>query len=151
MHGDTRYHHGAHSVYLLQYHIIWCPKFRYAVLNDARAERLKAILMWICGKYGYIVKALEVMPDHIHIFVDAPQTVAPCDIVRTLKSISAKQMLKDFPDLRRFYSRCGVLWSSGDYIASVGHVSAEAITRYIEEQKEHERKECQRTSTRKQS
>ncbi|WP_334290702.1 transposase [Agathobacter rectalis] len=45
-----------------------------------------------CDNYKYHVKALEVMPDYIHIFVDVPQTVAPCDIVRTLKSISVIEL-----------------------------------------------------------
>ena len=51
----------------------------------------------ICDNYKYHIKAFELMPDHIHIFVDVPQTVAPCDIVRTLKSISAIELLKKYP------------------------------------------------------
>lgn len=86
-------------------------------------------------EYRYLIKALEVMPDHIHIFVDAPQTVVPCDIVRTLKSISAIEMFKEFPQLKRFYSRCGVLWSRGYFIFSIGHISEKTVKKYIEEQK----------------
>ena len=133
------YHHGSHAVYLTQYHIVWCPKFRYPVLTPERQDRLKSILDDICKTYGYIIKAMEIMPDHIHLFVDVPQTVAPCDAVRTLKSISAIRLLKDDPALRRFYSRCGVLWSQGHFISSVGHVSAETVKRYIEEQKNADR------------
>ena len=84
----------------------------------------------------YIIKALEVMPDHIHIFLSAPQTVAPCDIARTLKSCSAIKLFAAYPELKSFYARCGVLWSRGYYIASVGHISAETVKRYIEEQKD---------------
>ena len=40
------------------------------------------------------------MPDHIHIFVDVPQTVAPCDVARTLKSISAIELFKVYPQLK---------------------------------------------------
>jgi putative transposase len=78
------------------------------------------------------------MPDHIHIFVDCPQTVASCDIARTLKSISAIQMFRAFPSLKRFYARCGVLWSSGYFISTVGHISESTVIRYIEEQKHHD-------------
>ena len=46
---------------------------------------MKQILQKICDDYNYHIKALEVMPDHIHIFIDVPQTVAPCDVARTLK------------------------------------------------------------------
>ena len=85
-----------------------------------------------------MIKALEVMPDHIHIFVDCPQTVAPCDIVRTLKSISAIEMFKAYPQLKQFYSRCGVLWSRGYFVSTVGHISEATVKKYIEEQKNHE-------------
>lgn len=135
---DEQYHSASHCKYLIQYHIIWCPKFRFAVLKGNVESKLKEILQQICEKYHYQIKALEVMPDHIHIFVDCPQTVAPCDIARTLKSISAIQMFRAFPSLKRFYARCGVLWSSGYFISTVGHISESTVIRYIEEQKHHD-------------
>ena len=135
---DEQYHSASHCKYLIQYHIIWCPKFRFAVLKGDVESKLKEILQQICEKYHYQIKVLEVMPDHIHIFVDCPQTVAPCDIARTLKSISAIQMFRAFPSLKRFYARCGVLWSSGYFISTVGHISESTVIRYIEEQKHHD-------------
>ena len=129
------YHKADHCKYLTQYHVIWCPRFRYSVLNEDRQNRLKAILSDICKTYHYTIKAMEIMPDHIHIFVDVPQTVAPCDVARTLKSISAVRMLRDDPELRRFYQRCGVLWSRGYFISSIGHISEATVRKYIEEQK----------------
>ena len=136
---NSQYHSAAHCKYLVQYHIIWCPKFRFSVLNNNNVElKLKEILQQICSKYSYGIKALEVMPDHIHIFLDCPQTVAPCDVVRTLKSISAVEMFKAFPQLKRFYARCGVLWSRGYFISTVGHISENTVIKYIEEQKNHD-------------
>lgn len=73
---EEQYHSASHCKYLTQYHIIWCPKFRFPVLQNGADDTLKNILANICNQYGYIIKALEVMPDHIHIFVDCPQTVA---------------------------------------------------------------------------
>jgi len=130
-----QYHSASHCKYLTQYHVIWCPKFRFSALQDDVDIALKNILTDICKKYRYEIKALEVMPDHIHIFVDCPQTVAPCDIARTLKSISAIELFKEYPQLRRFYSRCGVLWSRGYFISSVGHICEATVKEYIEEQK----------------
>ena len=138
---DEQYHNASHCKYLTQYHIIWCPKFRFTVLQNGADEKLKEILRNICNKYHYEIKALEVMPDHIHIFVDCPQTVAPCDIVRTLKSISAIEMFKTFPQLKAFYARCGVLWSRGYFISTVGHISESTVGKYIEEQKQNAEKE----------
>ena len=133
---NEEYHSSSHCKYLTQYHIVWCPKFRYSVLQNGIDETLKKILIEICAKYGYIIKALEVMPDHIHIFVDCPQTVAPCDAARTLKSISAIELFKKYPQLKRFYAKCGKLWSSGYFISTVRHINEDAIRKYIEEEKD---------------
>jgi len=78
------------------------------------------------------------MAGHIHFFVSAKPTVAPTDIVRTLKSITAIQLFKEFPALKKFYSRCGSLWSKGYFVSTIGKVSAETVQKYIQEQKTKE-------------
>ena len=67
------------------------------------------------------------MPDHIHIFVDVPQSVALCGVVRNFKNISAIELFKAFPQLIQFYIRYSVSWSRG--------YSVSTVTKYIEEQK----------------
>ena len=139
----SRVHGGCHSmghcIVSVQYHIIWCPKFRFHVLDGDAGDTLKGNLEGICKEYHYRIKAMEVMPDHIHLFLDIPHTVAPCDVVRTLKSLSAVRMFQHYPSLKTFYSRCGSLWSRGYYLASVGHISETTVKKYIEEQKNHGR------------
>ncbi|MBA7600725.1 hypothetical protein ES703_07784 [subsurface metagenome] len=125
----------SHCKYLVQYHLVWCPKFRYNVLKGNVEEALKKILAEICTRYEYEILELEVMSEHIHIFISAKPTIAPTDIVRTLKSITAIQLFKEFPALKKFYSRCGSLWSKGYFVSTIGKVSAETIQRYIQEQK----------------
>ena len=136
---EEQYHSTSHCKYLIQYHIIWCPKFRFSVLEGNVGEAIKEILYKICDDYSYHIKALEVMADHIRIFIDVPQTVAPCDVVRTLKSISAIKLFKAFPQLKDFYARSGALWSRGYYISTVGHISEATVIKYIEGQKNHDR------------
>lgn len=143
---EAEYHSGAHCKYLTQYHIIWCPKFRFSILKDGVDETLKKILQNICDRYGYKIKALEVMPDHIHIFIDCPQTVAPCDIARTLKSIRAIELFKAYPSLKQFYARSGKLWSDGYFISTIGHISEETVRKYIEEQKHDNKKKKSQNS-----
>ena len=128
---EEQYHSASHCKYLTQYHILWCPEFRFSALQKGADDKLKNILADICNQYGYEIKALEVMPDHIHIFVDCPQTVAPCDIVRTLKSISAIEMFKFFPKVKQFYSPWGILWLRGRFVSTVGHISGATIKKYI--------------------
>ena len=95
----------------------------FLVLKGNVEEILKQILQ----KIYYPVKALVVMPDHIHILVDVPQIVAQYGVVRTLKSINAIELFKVFPQLIQFYIRCSVSWSRG--------YSVSTVTKYIKEQK----------------
>ena len=132
---SNQYHSGSHCKYLTQYHIIWCPKFRFSILKDGADDSLKKILLEIAEKYKFVIKAMEVMPDHIHLFVDCPHTIAPCDIVRIFKSVSAVKMFKIYPELKYFYARCGALWSAGSFVSTIGHISEDTVKKYIEEQK----------------
>ena len=111
------------------------------MLKGDVAKELKIIFQQIAEKYEYEIIEMEVMPDHVHLFVGAKPTVAPSDIVRTFKSISAIKLFEKFNALRNFYSRCGSLWSEGKFICSIGFVSADTIKRYIREQKEFEEDE----------
>lgn len=124
----------AHSKYLCQYHLVWCPKFRYSVLKADTQSKLKHIFEDIAKRYEYEMLELEIMPDHIHLFVGAKPTVAPMDIARRFKSISAIELFKVFPSLKRFYGRCGSLWSTGKFVSTIGKVSAATIRKYIQEQ-----------------
>jgi putative transposase len=79
---------------------------------------------------------MEILPDHVHMFVQANHLTAPVEIAKTLKSISAVHIFGRFPKLkgRRFWG--SGLWSRGTYYASVGHISEESIRKYIDSQKE---------------
>jgi putative transposase len=131
-----KYNAGAHVVYLCQYHLVWCPKFRFKVLRTAVEVELKKVFQDIAKQYDYEIIEMEVMPDHVHLFVGAKPSVAPSDIVRTFKSISAIKLFEKFEALKNYYSRCGVLWSRGKFISTIGFVSAETIKKYIQEQKD---------------
>jgi putative transposase len=99
---------------------------------------LKRILAQTCMAYDWELQALEIMPDHVHLFLQSDHLTAPVDIAKTLKSISAVYLFNKFPKLkaRKFWG--SGLWSRGTYYASVGHLSEEAIRQYIETQKERE-------------
>ena len=127
-----------HAVFSLGYHIIWCPKYRHAVLDEALAIELKHIIAETCSVYGWELQTIEVMPDHVHIFVQADHLTAPVEIAKTLKSISAVHLFHIFPKLkgRKFWG--SGLWSRGTYYATVGHISEDAVRRYIESHKERD-------------
>ena len=133
---EEKYHSASHCKYPTQYHIMWCPEFRFSVLKGNFEDALKQTLQKICNDYNYHIKSLEVMPDDIHIFVDVPLTVAPCDVARTLKSISAIELFKAYPQLKKFYAGCGALLSGGYFISTVERISEAAVVKYIEELKD---------------
>ena len=88
--------------HVLNYHIVWCTKYRFKVLKNKVEAELKELLESICSKYGYDIVEIETMPDHVHLFVSIGVSESPADVVRTLKSISARELFKKFPGIFHF-------------------------------------------------
>ena len=116
----------------MKYHIVWCPKYRRPVLVDAVADRLRFLIEERSAEMGMTVHALEVMPDHVHLFVESDPTRCVAEIVNRLKGYTSRSLRQEFPTLR---SRLPTLWSRSYFAGSIGHVSAATIERYIAEQK----------------
>lgn len=129
---DSRYAKNAGAVFSLKYHVVWCPKYRRPVLQGEVADRLKVLLAEKATELGLTIHALEVMPDHVHLFVEADPTRCVAEIVNRLKGGTSNRLRSEFPSLR---SRLPTLWSRSYYAGSVGHVSAATVERYIAEQK----------------
>ena len=129
---DQRYAKNAGAVFSLKYHLVWCPKYRRAVLVDAVERRLRELLTEKSDELGMTVHALEVMPDHVHLFVESDPTHCVAEIVNRLKGYTSRVLRDEFPSLR---SRLPTLWSRSYFASSIGHVSAATIERYIAEQK----------------
>ncbi|MEP0825905.1 MAG: IS200/IS605 family transposase [Nitrososphaera sp.] len=124
------------AVYSINYHIVWCSKYRKAILTEKVKEFLEDQLRTIAETKGYKILELRVMPDHIHLFIEANPFDSPMNIVKIFKGITGLRMFKKFPELEKQLWR-GVLWSPSYYIGTAGHVSAETIERYIREQERH--------------
>jgi len=129
-----------HCKYNINYHIIWIPKYRKQILTGKVVEVLKAIINGQCQELGIDNLALEVMPDHLHLFVGAKPTVTPFKIIHKLKGNTSIQLRRCFPELRylgykqHFGKGFDALWARGYYCGSAGHVSQEQVKRYIQEQ-----------------
>ncbi len=126
----------SHAIHALGYHLIFCPKYRHQVLEEAIEIELKRIFAETCKNYKWELHSCEVMPDHCHLFVQADHMTAPGEIVKTLKSISAVYIFTKFPDLKKRKFWGSGLWSPSKALFSVGHISEEAVKRYIETQKQ---------------
>lgn len=125
-----------HCVYNVNYHIVFCPKFRHQIIVGNVENEVKNVFSQIANQYEIELLALETMSNHVHLFVSAKPTIAPTDIVRMFKSISAIHIFKTFPLLKKKRFWATGLWSRGYYIGTAGTVSSETIRRYIELQKQ---------------
>jgi putative transposase len=127
-----RYAKNVSAVFSLKYHVVWCPKYRRPVLVDAVAERLRILIGEKASELGLTIHALEIMPDHIHLFVESDPTLCVAEIVNRFKGFSSRVLRQEFHHLT---TRLPTLWSRSYYAGTVGHVSEKTIKDYIESQK----------------
>lgn len=130
----NNYTHARTCVYNINYHIIWCVKYRRKVLNSQVSERLYGLLSDIALEKGFEVVGCKVDEnDHIHCFISAPPKISITQIVKYLKGISGNALLKEFPELRNELWN-GQLWNGSYFCETIGSVSEENIRQYIERQ-----------------
>lgn len=129
---DQRYAKNAGAVFSLKYHVVWCSKYRRPMLVDEIERRLRDLIAEKCDELEMTIHALEIMPDHVHLFVESDPTHCVAEIVNRLKGYSSRVFRQEFSSLR---SRLPTLWSRSYFASSIGHVSAATIERYIAEQK----------------
>lgn len=127
--------HGRGYVYAIEYHIVWCVKYRRNVLESEIADYLKELLKEIAIKYDFKVESLEVVSDHVHVLVSAtPQQTIP-NIVKYLKGISARKLFLKFPQIKtKLWG--GHLWNPSYFVATVSENTESQIKKYIESQNE---------------
>jgi len=124
--------HGNSTVYNIFYHIVFCPKYRKKILKSEIKHDMEIIFQTICKTNDWEIIEMEIMEDHVHIFISAHPKTSPMSIVKQLKGISARMIFKSHPDFKKSEYWGGHLWSKGYYIGTAGTVSKEAIQKYIE-------------------
>ncbi|MEA1905138.1 MAG: IS200/IS605 family transposase [Candidatus Hadarchaeota archaeon] len=124
------YKHSRNQVYLINYHLVWCPKRRKPVLVGGVKRRLEQILKEVAKEKGAEILALEVRPDHLHLFVSMYPQLPVHKLVKTLKGRSSHHLRREFPHLLKLPS----LWTNSYFVSTAGNVSNRTIQRYIEEQ-----------------
>jgi putative transposase len=117
-------------VFLMNYHVVFCPKRRRKILVGSIRERLMQIIRETAPDLECDVLALEVMPDHVHVFLSATPQWAPNQLIGRIKAKSARLLRREFPALQRMPS----VWTRSYFLSTAGNVSTETIARYIAEQ-----------------
>lgn len=125
------YKHKKSSVSLINYHFVWTPKRRRKVLVDNVERRLKELIEETASKLDCEVLAIEVMPDHVHLFLSCPPSLAPDQVMFRIKGYSSRVLRQEFPHLLKMVS----MWTRSYFVSTAGDVSSETIKRYIAQQK----------------
>ena len=114
-------------VYNINYHIVWCVKYRKKVLNQKIEERLYELVKIIGAEKGFTVENCKVgEADHVHCFVSASPKLSVTQIVKYLKGTSGNKLLKEYPELREQLWN-GQLWNGSYFCETIGSTSEENI------------------------
>jgi len=122
------------TVYNLNYHLVWCPKYRRSVLIGLVPDRLQQVLSEVAAQHGFEILACEAMPDHVHIIASAPPRYSPADLAKLFKGVTSRRLRRELGgQVGRQVWKPGTLWSPSYYVGSAGNISGNVIKRYIEE------------------
>jgi len=124
------YEHSRNQVFLINYHLVWCPKRRKKVLVNKIAKRLKEIFNQVAKDKDIDILTLEVMPDHLHLFVSCQPQMTIHKLVKAFKGRSSNILRKEFPELLKLPS----LWTNSYFVSTAGNISHKTIQKYIENQ-----------------
>ena len=127
-------HYGRGYVYTIQYHLVWCVKYRHDILIGQVDDDAKDLLNLIASDNDVNILEMESHNDHIHLLIDCkPQHSIP-NVVKALKGVSARLLFKKHPELKkRLWG--GHLWNPSYFVATVSENTEEQIRRYIQSQK----------------
>jgi len=117
---DPHYRRNAGCFNILKYHLVWCSKYRRKVLTGKTTDAMHNLLRKKAEDLEVTIEALEIMPDHVHLFVSADPTDAPQRLANQFKGFTSRIHLQKYPELR---PRLPSLWSLSYFIGSAGHVS----------------------------
>lgn len=127
---------GRGYVYAIEYHIVWCVKYRHKVLTDKIEKRLIKILQKIAKDNDFQILEINTNQDHVHLLVScSPQHYIP-DIMKALKGVSARLLIKEFGQTLKEKLWGGHLWNPSYFIATVSENTETQIKEYIQNQKE---------------
>ena len=113
---------------------MWIPKYRHKVFSDPYREAMKTIIHKIGFDYDIDIVELEIPEDHIHMVVRSEPKTSPSQIMQVVKSISAREFFKMFPDIKKRYFWGGKLWTQSYYVETIGDATEDTIRKYVQNQ-----------------
>ena len=128
----NEYKHTKTTVSLINYHFVFCPRYRRKIFNiDGVEQRFKELTISKCAECGIEILALECHVDYVHIFVSVLPTMSIPQIMQQIKGATSCELREEFPQLNAMPS----LWTRSYFVSTAGNVSPEAIKWYVDTQK----------------
>lgn len=122
-----------HSVFLLNYHLVLCTKYRKKVINEEISEKLKNIFVDISSKYGITLVEWNHDKDHVHLLFRAKPNSDLSKMINAYKSASSRRIKNEFPDIRKYLWK-EYFWNRSYCLLTTGGVTIDVIKKYIENQ-----------------
>ena len=129
---ENEYKRTATTVSLINYHIVFCPRYRRKIFNIPGVEdRFKELVRKECSRREIDIIAMECHVDHVHMFVSVYPQMAIPDILKYVKGATSHVLRDEFPQLKKMPS----LWTRSYFVSTAGNVSSETIEWYVKTQK----------------
>ena len=130
------YRKGSHSTFDLKYHIIWCTKYRYRILTQEVANRVRELIREICRANYVDIMSGSMSPDHVHLLVSIPPSLSVSKFMQYVKGKSSRKIMIEFEHIRKRYWGHHV-WGRGYFAVTVGNLNERQVQEYIENQDLH--------------
>lgn len=126
------YRHGNTTVSLINYHFVFCPRYRRKIFDDSKVDlRFKEIVKSICRDEDWLILAIETDRDHCHLFVNVQPVYSPSEVMKKIKGVTSRILREEFVHLSKMPS----VWTRSYFVSTTGNVSSEVIKKYVEEQR----------------
>ena len=130
----SEYLHKSHNVSVLIYHVVCPAKYRRVVFDTEVDAVLKEVCLEIAKRYEIVFLEIGTDDDHVHFLVQSVPMYSPTQLVKTIKSLTAREIFRRVPTVKKQLWG-GEFWSKGYFISTVGrHGSEEIIRQYVKKQ-----------------
>ncbi len=119
------------AVFNLSYHVIWCTKYRRKVIEGDIEKRLRELLKEKANQLSMEIKELDIMPDHVHMFIKTQPIHSPQFAIGQLKGYTGRLLRQEFSSLK---SRLPTLWTRSYYVDSVRKLNEYTTKQYVQNQ-----------------
>ena len=127
----------SHSVWLCKYHIVFCPKYRYKLLEGKAEVIVRNELYKLCGQKDKVqIEEINIQSDHLHLIISIPPKYSVSEIMGRLKGKTAIKLFQKQKNLsRQYWGRH--IWARGYCVSTIG-LDEKQIRKYVKWSQERE-------------